>query len=77
MEKIKLHFDSLTATGQWQWIVDNRALIEEVLLDNDNTSIHLTGDEYAQYILYAKNDCGDRYGVLYLLRALSINANHC
>ena len=77
MEKIKLHFDSLTAPSQWQWVVENRQLIEEILLDNDNTSIHLAGDEEALHILYPKNDCGDRYGVLYLLRALGINANHC
>lgn len=77
MEKIKLHFDSLTPAAQWEWVVENRNLIDEVILDNDNTSIHLHGDEDAEHVLYAKNDCGDRYGVLYLLRALGINANHC
>jgi len=77
MEKIKTHFDALSAPAQWEWIVGNRSLIDEIIIDNDNTSIHLHGDEDAMYVMYPKNDCGNRNGVLYLLRALGVNANHC
>lgn len=75
--EIKTHFDGLTAPAQWLWIVENRQLVEEIILDNDNTSVHLHGDTDAEHALYPKSDCGNRYGVLYLLRALGLNTNHC
>lgn len=77
LEEIKTHFDGLSAPAQWHWIVENRHLVDEIILDNDNTSVYLHGDTDAAYALYTKNDCGDRYGVLYLLRALGLNTNHC
>ncbi len=77
MKKIKTHFDALSAPAQWKWIVENLGLIDEIIIDNDNTSIHFHGDEDAMYVMYPKNDCGNRNGVLYLLRALGVNANHC
>jgi hypothetical protein len=77
LELIKTKFDSLSNSQQWEWIIEYRQLIEEIILDNDNTSIHLHGDKEAKHVLYPKMDCGDRYGVLYLLRGLGFNANHC
>ena len=49
MEKIKTHFDALSAPAQWEWIVGNRSLINEIIIDSDNTSIHLHGDEDASF----------------------------
>ena len=76
--EIKKEFDALPPDSQWYWIlVDERHLIEEIILDNDNTSVHLLGDTERLYPLYPKSHCGNTSGVLHMLRALEINANHC
>lgn len=78
LTKIKKEFDALPADVQWYWIiVDERHLIEEIIIDNDNTSVHLFGDNDCLYPLYPKSHCGNSNGVLHILRALGINANHC
>ena len=76
-EKIKSEFQALSASAQWKWIVENRAMISEIIVDNDNTSIFLGGDNEAYFMLLAKADCGNRSGVVYLLRALGFTANYC
>ena len=78
LAKIKKEFDALPPDVQWYWIlVDERHLVDEVILDNDNTSIHLIGDDDSLYPLYPKSHCGNTNGVLHMLRALGITANHC
>lgn len=77
MEDIKLHFNSISGPDQWKWIYDNRSMIKEVILDTDNTSVHLKGDDDSNFVLYPKKDCGNRNGVLWLLRAIGLPANHC
>jgi len=73
--EIKQLFDNLSPIDQWRWLVDCKFKDKiRVNLDNDCTDITFNDDEDSDFILYFKNDIGDREGVSDLLGILGINA---
>ena len=41
LSKLKNDFDNLSERAQWEWVVENREVVNEIIVDNDNTSIFL------------------------------------
>ncbi len=67
-------FNALNEVEQWQWVLDNKNKIQQVTLDNDNTSIMMKDSEDYYYM---HRDCGDRDGVKILLTLIGLNAERC
>ena len=63
----KKTFDSLDEKGQWAWLLENKSLVEQIELDNDETYISFVGEEEESRF---KADIGNRQGVNYLLESL-------
>lgn len=78
LEKLKKEFDSLSEREQWDWLLNRARTFQdkfEISLDNDNTTIHFFEDKEADYMLYFKDDIGNRCGVEHVLKSLGFNAD--
>jgi hypothetical protein len=75
LEQLKENFYKLGEEEQWIWLFNTPHKDKFFLyLDNDNTSLHWLEDKESEHEMMFKADIGDRYGVLFLLRAIGIDA---
>lgn len=77
MENIKKKIDSLSPQDQWKWFLENHKTFPpfQLMLDNDSNEIWFDDDEEADFMIYFKADCGNRYGLYHLFNALGIKAS--
>jgi len=74
MENIKKTMDALSPQAQWKWFIDNYKTFPpfQLMLDNDSSEIWFNDDENANFMIYFKEDVGNRSGLYHLFSALGI-----
>lgn len=72
-------FEKLEADEQWQWVIDNRKVINSIALDNDSTYIRSDcfkekGNDECNGSISMKSFLGNGWGIDHLLSALGIES---